>query len=76
MNIKTKKTKKKFCIVAKIGPDQFVKYRSNNLDNFFKFLIQKYGGIYYANVFSNFGPDENKLIYTYGKHKGLQLAYK
>jgi len=71
-----KKNKKKFCIIAKVGPDHFVKYRSNDLTNFFNFLIKKYGSVYYANVFSNKGPDENKMIFTYGKHKGLQPAYR
>lgn len=70
-----KKHKKKFCIIAKVGVNQFVKYRSSNLDNFFSFLLKKYGDVYYANVFSNVGVDENKLIYTYGKHKGLVPAY-
>jgi hypothetical protein len=68
------KKKKKFCIIAKINTGQFVKYRSNNLDNFFIFLNKKYS-VYYANVFSNTGLDERKLIYTYGKNKGLQPAY-
>lgn len=71
-----KKNKKKFCIIAKVGKDQFVKYRSNDLTNFFNFLIKKYGTVYYANVFSNKGADENKMIFTYGKHKGLQPAYR
>jgi len=68
------KQKKKFCIIAKINNGSFVKYRSNNLDNFFIFLNKKYN-VYYANVFSNSGADERKLIYTYGKHKGLQPAF-
>ena len=70
-----KKNKKKYCIIAKVGVDHFVKYRSNNLENFFVFLNKKYGVVYYANVFSNSGADENKMIFTYGRHKGLQSAY-
>lgn len=72
--IPKKKHKKKFCIIAKVGTEQFVKYRSSNLDNFFIFLNKRYT-VYYANVFSNVGADENKLIFTYGRHKGLQPAY-
>jgi hypothetical protein len=68
------KKKKKFAIIAKVNTNQFVKYRSNNLENFFIFLNKKYS-VYYANVFSNTGSDERKLIYTYGKHKGLQPAF-
>lgn len=73
--MKNKKHKKKFCIIAKVGAEHFVKYRSNNLENFFNFLVKKYGVVYYANVFSNTGADENKMIFTYGRHKGLQPAF-
>ena len=70
-----KKYKKQYCIIAKIDSINFVKYRSDNLDNFFNFLIKKYPNVRYANIFSNKGVNENKLIYTWGKIKGLQPAY-
>lgn len=70
-----KKYKKQYCIIAKIDSINFVKYRSDNLDNFFIFLIKKYPNVRYANIFSNKGVNENKLIYTWGKIKGLQPAY-
>jgi hypothetical protein len=77
--MRIRKHKKKYCIIAKVagassGFTFFVKYRSENLENFFIFLNKKYH-VYYANIFSNKGADENKLIFTYGKHKGLQHAY-
>jgi hypothetical protein len=70
-----KKYKKQFCIIAKVDNVNFVKYRTDNLDNCILFLKNKYTGLRYANIFSNRGINENKLLYTYGKIKGLQNAY-
>jgi hypothetical protein len=70
-----KKTKKTYCIIAKVDNVNFVKYRANDLNNVFIFLKNKFPSIRYANVFSNKGINENKLLYTWGKNKGLQPAY-
>lgn len=70
-----KKYKKQFCVIAKVDNVNFVKYRTDNLDNCILFLKNKYSGLRYANIFSNRGQNENKLLYTYGKIKGLQIAY-
>lgn len=69
-----KKYKKKFCVIAKIDSVNFVKYRTDNIENCLLFLKNKYVGLRYANIFSNRGINENKLLYTYGKIKGLQNA--
>jgi len=70
-----KKTKKKYCIIAKVDNVNFVKYRANDLTNVFIFLKNKFPDIRYANVFSNLGVNKNKLMFTWGKNKGLQNAY-
>jgi len=70
-----KKYKKQFCVIAKVDNINFVKYRTDNIDNCILFLKNKYSNLRYANIFANRGVNENKLLYTYGKIKGLQSAY-
>ena len=63
MNIKA------FTIIIKINDKDFVKYRSNNLNNFFnKFLLTKYPLSRFANIYDK---KTKKLVGTWGKYKGL-----
>lgn len=69
------KNKRKFVIIAKVDQYIFVKYRSNNLDNFInKFLKVKYPDVRYANVYAGKGVNIGQLMFTWGRHKGLQQA--
>ena len=70
-----KKAKRKFVVIAKIDSVNFVKYRSDNYDNLILFLKKKYPDLRFANIYSNQGIDENKMLYTWGKIKGLQRSY-
>ena len=68
-------SKRKFIVIAKASnAGEFVKYRSNNAENFIKFLTRKYPGACYANFYSNRGTDRGALVLTWGKFKGLQPA--
>lgn len=69
------KTSKKFVTISKIGNDKFVKYRCNDLNNFTKFIVNKYPEFRFSNIFSNTGTNKGMLIYTFGKNKGLNVAY-
>ena len=74
---KTKKNKpKKFTAIAKTDNYVFVKYRFNKWDNFLNFLLKKYPGTRFINIFSNKGADKEQLVYTWGKNKGLQASTK
>ena len=70
-----KKARRKFVIIAKVDSSNFVKYRSDNIDNLLIFLKKKYSDLRFANIYSNQGADQNKLLYTWGKIKGLQKGY-
>ena len=68
-------SKRKYKVIAKTtNAGNFVKYRSNNAENFIKFLQRKYPGACYANFYSNRGADRGALVLTWGKFKGLQPA--
>jgi len=67
------KKRKKFAIICKVDSANFVKYRSSNIENFFKFALKKYPGLRYANIFSNTGTNRGQLIGTYGNKKGLVM---
>jgi len=69
------KPKKKYVTISKVGPDIFVKYRVNDLHNFQLFILKKYPLFKYSNIFANTGSNKGMLVYTLGKHKGLNLAY-
>jgi|LakMenE01Jun11ns_1017448.scaffolds.fasta_scaffold9607617_1 hypothetical protein len=74
-NTKKKTDKRKFVIIAKVSNDNFVKYRTNNIDNTILFIKNKYPDFRFANIFSKIGINKGLLLYTYGKIKGLQNAY-
>ena len=38
-------------IITKVDNDKFVKYHSNNLDSFFKFLLAKFPQARYSNIY-------------------------
>ena len=38
-------------IITKVDNNKFVKYHSNNLDSFFKFLINKFPQARYSNIY-------------------------
>jgi len=69
------KPKKKYVTISKVGQDQYVKYRVNDLNNFQLFILKKYPLFRYSNIFANTGSNKGMLIYTLGKYKGLNLAY-
>lgn len=75
LNNKRKTDKRKYVIIAKINNTNFVKYRTNNIENTILFLKNKYTDFRYANIFSKIGVNKGMLLYTYGKIKGLQIAY-
>ena len=68
-----KKSRRKFVIIAKVDTNTFVKYRSNDINNFLKFALKKYPGLRFANIYSNKGADRGRLIGTYGSKKGLVM---
>ena len=70
-----KKRSRKYILIAKADINTFVKYRSDNYINTISFLQKKYTKFCFANIYSNTGADKGKLIYTFGKLKGLQPAY-
>lgn len=70
-----KKRSRKFILICKADKDLFVKYRSDDFNKTLVFLQKKYSKFCFANIFCNTGSDKGKLIYTFGKLKGLQNAY-
>jgi len=75
LNNKRKTDKRKYVIIAKINNTNFVKYRSNNIENTILFIKNKYNDFRYANIFAKSGVNKGMLLFTYGKIKGLQNAY-
>jgi len=70
------KPKKKYVTISKVDQDKFVKYRVNDLHNdFTQFIVKKYPLFRYSNIFANTGSNKGMLVYTFGKYKGLNLAY-
>lgn len=67
--------KRKFVIIAKVSNDNYVKYRANDIENCIKFIKTKYTDFRFANIFAKTGVNKGKLLFTYGKLKGLQNAY-
>lgn len=70
-----KKKSRKFVVISKVDNTTFVKYRSDNYENLIKFLLNKYSSFRFANIYCNDGANKGRLIYTYGKLKGIQPAY-
>lgn len=68
------KHRRKFVAIAKANKTDFVKYRFNDFNKFLAFILRKFPETYYINIFSNKGADKNKLVYTWGKKKGLEPA--
>lgn len=68
------KKSRKYVVIAKIQPDQFVKYRSNDIDKVIKFITTKYPPVKFMNIYSNAGDHKGKMLYTWGKNKGLEAA--
>lgn len=74
-----KRPLRKFTAIAKIGYDVtakqniMVKYKFNDLDNFIKFMQRKWQPLY-INIFYLAGAERGKLVYTWGRKKGLQPA--
>ena len=78
---KKNKTVKKYVAIAKVGYNASlkqnicVKYRFNKIDRFLIFIQQKFPSVVWINIYFNDGINKNKLMYTWGKMKGLQEAY-
>ncbi len=68
------KKSRKYVVIAKIQADQFVKYRSNDIDKVIKFITTKYPPVKFMNIYSNAGDHKGKMLYTWGKNKGLETA--
>jgi hypothetical protein len=68
------KKSRKYVVIAKIETDHFVKYRSNDIDKVIKFIAIKHPPVKYINIYSNSGDHKGKLLYTWGKFKGLEPA--
>lgn len=57
-------------IITKVDNTKFVKYHSNNLDSFFKFLLKKFPLSRYSNIYDK---KTKKLIGNWTNKKGLIL---
>lgn len=68
------KHRRKYVAIAKVDKYTFVKYRFNDLTKFFEFLLKKFPGTLFVNVFSNKGADRRQLLFTWGKNKRLEKA--
>jgi len=70
--------KRKFSVIVKTDNYVFAKYKTNNLDNFFKkFIPVKFPNSRYANVYCNKAWQNGKqklLLFTWGNKKGLEIA--
>ena len=58
-------------IITKLDNDTFVKYNSNNLDSFFKFLLKKFPKARYSNIYDK---KSRKQIGTWTNKKGLVMT--
>ena len=58
-------------IITKVDNDKFVKYHSNNLDSFFKFLISKFPKARYSNIYDK---KTKKQIGNWTNKKGLVMV--
>jgi len=69
------KRRKKYTAITKVDSEKYVKHRTNDPQKFINsFILFKWPGARFINFFSNKGPDKRKLIYTWGKKKGLEPA--
>lgn len=74
---KKERKSKKYVGIGKVGyiagkGNICVKYRFNDINNFLAFMNRKYTP-YWINIFSNDGPDKNRLVFTWGRKKGLEI---
>jgi hypothetical protein len=73
--MKEKKPKRKFVVIIKTDingiQNNFKKYRTNNIENFLKFMLKKYPYSLYANFYFNTGINKGSVFKTWGKNKGL-----
>jgi len=58
-------------IITKVDQDTFVKYHSNNLDSFFKFLLKKFPKARYSNIFDK---KSRKQVGSWTNKKGLLMT--
>jgi hypothetical protein len=72
---KPEKKIKKFVSVAKVDNTKFVKYRFNDINKYIEFQLRKWPDTRFINIFSNKGADKRKLLYTYGRKKGLEPSH-
>jgi hypothetical protein len=68
------KKSRKYVVIAKVEADNFVKYRSNNVEKVIKFITTKYPYVRFMNIYCNTGEQRGKMLYTWGRHKGLEDA--
>ena len=68
------KKSRKYVVIAKIEADHFVKYRSNDVNKVIKFIMTKHPPVKFMNIYSNTGEHKGKMLYTWGKNKGLEAA--
>lgn len=71
--METKKDYRKYVIIAKVGQEKFVKYRTNHIEKTIAFIKQKYGDCLFANIFYKRGVNKGIKYGSWGKHKGLVL---
>jgi hypothetical protein len=64
---------RKFTAIAKVGPEKFVKYRTNKPENLINFLITKFGACYYCNFYHKTGDKRGMIAGTWGKNKGYHF---
>lgn len=57
-------------IITKVDNDKFVKYHSNNLDSFFKFILSKFPQARYSNIYDK---KSKKQIGNWTSKKGLVM---
>jgi hypothetical protein len=58
-------------IITKVDNNKFVKYHSNNLDSFFKFLLKKFPEARFSNIYDK---KTRKQIGTWTNKKGLIMT--
>jgi len=58
-------------IITKVENDKFVKYHSNNLDSFFKFLLKEYPTARYSNIYDK---KSRKQVGSWTNKKGLLMT--
>jgi hypothetical protein len=58
-------------IITKVDNNKFVKYHSNNLDSFFKFLLKKFPEARFSNIYDK---KSRKQIGTWTNKKGLVMT--